>query len=819
MFAAMPLSLRRLLPALILAAPSLGLVALPGTAAAAEPAVAFGTKHAVALRTNGDVLTWGDNVYCQLGRASSTNAEGRPQVVLRNAKEITATGDHTLAVTIDGKVYAWGSNPSGALGIGTGNDQCEGPALVDLGGKIAAHVATGVDFSVVVTTTGDLLCAGDNEMGQCPPAGRDDALKFVPVGIAEIAGRVVSAKAGAYHVLALTRDGRLFAFGRGRDGQLGTGTTTGGAGYAATMSDVVSYGAGIWHSVAVKADGSAWAWGNDSKSQLCDGATVNRPTPSRIDLPAGYGTVTAVAVGAHGTMLKTADGSLYVCGDNQFFALGVDAAPIVPRPSKVAAPAVVKGAVIATGGYYGAISPDGCALRFTGQSDHGIVGVQANTKAFVQRAEPSLCAPPPPAPLADLVREWAKGGASGCWATRVEEAAATRPRFAPYRQAMLAVEEIVKKNAAFLDAPQPVRMRTQFSAGPDETGGARIHIKSVPERKGDGTRVWANGCEVIPQIDRIGGPIGQLSVFFNTDASGQFIDANGQAPRRTGTVGGYPEYNGTVLITKDGRLPWIPLTLADKLDAEGAKRSRALADYTAEQARATPPDLAAAERAAAMMRPSDPAGADKYLQTVRETIQELARQQKEVIPARIAFLKKQVDVYQAYRASFTPEQLRAPAVWGDPSGEAKKKLDARISELRSLTPDEQRQVDDWGRESRALELQARTNAADAAKLRAQSNELSLKARALRNTRMERASLPMEAATAEYELTNLRPGDADHAMGVKADPAFPDMKDPLRIQMITVMFSFQQDPRTTPAQGWGQRIKDSFDFAALAGLIR
>jgi len=33
---------------------------------AAEPNVAFGTKHALALRNNGDVLTWGDNVMCQL---------------------------------------------------------------------------------------------------------------------------------------------------------------------------------------------------------------------------------------------------------------------------------------------------------------------------------------------------------------------------------------------------------------------------------------------------------------------------------------------------------------------------------------------------------------------------------------------------------------------------------------------------------------------------------------------------------------------------------------------------------------------------------
>ena len=38
------------------------------SAYAADAAIAFGAKHAIALRTNGDVLTWGDNVGCQLGR-------------------------------------------------------------------------------------------------------------------------------------------------------------------------------------------------------------------------------------------------------------------------------------------------------------------------------------------------------------------------------------------------------------------------------------------------------------------------------------------------------------------------------------------------------------------------------------------------------------------------------------------------------------------------------------------------------------------------------------------------------------------------------
>ena len=74
---------------------------------------------------------------------------------------------------------------------------------------------------------------------------------------------------------------RLYAFGRGRDGQLGNGKSANGAGYVQDLAGVVSFGAGIWHSVALTTDGAVWVWGNNSKSQLCDGATTNRAVPAK----------------------------------------------------------------------------------------------------------------------------------------------------------------------------------------------------------------------------------------------------------------------------------------------------------------------------------------------------------------------------------------------------------------------------------------------------------------------------------------------------------------------------------------------------------
>lgn len=768
---------------LVLVAPLCVAIAPSQLSAQAGPAaVAFGNRHAVALRTNGDVLTWGENVYCQLGRGSKGNSGRTPELVMRNGKGIAAASDHTLVLTDDGKVYGWGMNPEGALGTGNTNDQCEGPALIEsLASQRVTQIATGSGFSVAVTAEGDLFCAGDNGMGQCPVVKTGRAESFTRIAIPELVGTVAEVRAGLFHTLIRTKDNKLYALGRGRDGQLGNGKTVNGLALVTDMADVVSFAAGTWHSVAVRADGSAWAWGNDSKSQLCDGQTMNRAMPVKIALPGGA-RVTQVAAGGHSTLLRTTDGQVFACGDNQFGPLGI-AAPSAPQPTLVTLPPV-KSAVIAVGGANGAVSADGCELRLTGQNDHGIVSA-ADTpaaKTFTLRANLSLCAARSTTTLASVVNPAPKGGVSNCWTTRKEEDSAASPKFAGLRKAMLGAEELVKANAAFMAAPQPSRFRTTLSAGPLDESGARMHIQVIPERKTDGTRVWSAGCEVIPQVDRIGGSIATISIFFNQDARGQFINPVAEPPKLTGTVAGYPEYNGWVLITKDKRVPWIPQTLADLLDEEGEKRDKALAE-----GRRRKPGIVA----------DDAAGG-------------------------LQWLEKQVRDYRQYRASFTPEQLRAPGVWGDATGEGRKRMDAEIAAMRKLSPPEQQKADAMGLESRNLERQAQVetrnkNAEAAAALRARANELGHQVRAIRQSHMDRTVPLILDKMAMFDLSNLQPGSAERAMKVKRDPSFPDPSSPNRIQVIAVMFGF--GPRPTGAVlEWQTKTRESFNFAALAAML-
>lgn len=756
--------------------------------------IVFGTRHAVALKNNGDVFTWGDNVGCQLGRAGG-NRSATPGQVLRNIKEIAAASAHTLALDVEGKVYAWGSDAP-ALGNGDDHERCQGPepvaSLVD---KTIAHIATGIDFSLAVTTSGDLYCTGASEQGQCP-AVKGGTRAFTLLPYPELQGKVAAVRAGAFHALVQTKDGQLHAFGRARDGQLGNGTTTSALTRVPDMTDVVSFAAGTWHSAAVRGDGSAWVWGNNGRSQLCDGTTVNKSSPQRVTLP-GSAKATHLAAGGSSTLIRTADGALYACGDNQFGSLGADQPRVVPRPTLIASGTAPAGIAVA-GGSYGAYSADGCAVRLAGSNSDTIVSAtdQSGQVGYSVRQGVSLCGPKPEKPLPTRLFIPPSGGASGCWTPRVQEDTFASPKFAGLRDAVLAAENIVKSNKAYLEAPVPVRFRSSVSAGPGDNSGAAIHIKAAPERTSNRLRLWTGECGVIPQIDRVGGAIGQISIFFNR-AGEQFVSQSGEGPKLTGKAGGYPEYNNWVVITKDGRLPWIPQTLADKLDAEGTRRRDKLAEWLKTRSQMKAMDEAAAQKTYEMLKKSDPAGADKFMATVREQAAEARRLQQDVYPAATAQFEKEVKDYEQYRASFTAQELRAPAVWGDPSGAGRRKLDADIASLQALTPAEQATIDALPRD----------------------NERAARMRAIRQRHMEAASNGMSDLRAQYELTNLRPGTADKAMSFKRDPSFPDFSNPNRIQVITVIVSYDPDPKQIERRAWQTRVKDTLDYGALAALLK
>ncbi len=84
-------------------------------------AVAAGGYHTLALKNDGTVWAWGENIQGQLGDGTRTGCRLTPVRVSGLTGVVSVAGGnwHSLALKNDGTVWAWGENIQGQLGDGT----------------------------------------------------------------------------------------------------------------------------------------------------------------------------------------------------------------------------------------------------------------------------------------------------------------------------------------------------------------------------------------------------------------------------------------------------------------------------------------------------------------------------------------------------------------------------------------------------------------------------------------------------------------------------------------------------------------------------
>ena len=126
---------------------------------------------------------------------------------------------------------------------------------------------------------------------------------------------------GNKHTLAINNLGKLYAWGKNTQGQLGDGkfaqrskpTKIG------NYTDWAAIAAGGEHSLGLKKDGRLYAWGQNTKGQLGDGSTKNRDDPLKVNRDTDWAAI--AAGGEHSLGLKK-DGRLYAWGGKWSGAIG-----------------------------------------------------------------------------------------------------------------------------------------------------------------------------------------------------------------------------------------------------------------------------------------------------------------------------------------------------------------------------------------------------------------------------------------------------------------------------------------------------------------
>jgi alpha-tubulin suppressor-like RCC1 family protein len=291
----------------------------PATVAASgtDHSMAAGDGHSIVIATDGNVFTWGDNSYGQLGDGSQTSrAVARRVADLESAVAVAAGARHTLVLKSDGTVWAFGANNSGQLGDGTDTMRTSPVPVPGLTNVTA--IAAGGDHSLALESDGTVWAWGANASGELGDG--TNIQRNAPVQVTHLTG-VAAIAAGEAHGLAVRSDGTVWAWGNDAAGQLGDDklNSRNVPVQAKHLSGVDSVAAGAAHSFAITRNGVLYAWGDNSSGQLGDGTTTQRKTAVAINMPLPV--IEVVGAGAHSIALS-ADGMVYCWGDNSFGQLG-----------------------------------------------------------------------------------------------------------------------------------------------------------------------------------------------------------------------------------------------------------------------------------------------------------------------------------------------------------------------------------------------------------------------------------------------------------------------------------------------------------------
>ncbi len=189
---------------------------------------ANGFYHCIARNSNGKVYCWGYNEWGFLGIGSKDRSFHKPILnqYLNNefVVDISCGVQHSLVLTNCGEVYAWGENYRGQIGNGCNRNQLTPIKVKGFNNERVVMISCGWKHSMALTECGHVYSWGINYFGQLGIGNTVDSNepKFVAV-IDENKCNVFIEKisCGKYHSLLLSSDGNIYAFGRNKSGELG----------------------------------------------------------------------------------------------------------------------------------------------------------------------------------------------------------------------------------------------------------------------------------------------------------------------------------------------------------------------------------------------------------------------------------------------------------------------------------------------------------------------------------------------------------------------------------------------------------------------
>lgn len=329
--------------------------------------VACGTEHSLALSLDGTVWSWGRGRNGRLGHGNEADCK-EPTIIKslivsdeQRIVQVCCGDSHNLALNAEGRIYAWGSGAYGRLGLGMESD-AHIPTVIDTLADVRAVAISANSFTsccIVVpdTTEYSLYTWGG---GKYDKLGHGDSLnrsKPKAVEYFKKPIRAIRAVCGQHHMVAVTEENRVLAWGAAAGARCGVKTDES----AISTPRIVNFfndkrlltaisaevkeldqprsegyrcraiACGERHTIALaitdvadNARNVILAWGANSQGQLGVGRMPQspRPLPVALNIRAGVN-ILKVVCGGNFSMCLTDQGTIYSWGGNEKGQLGL----------------------------------------------------------------------------------------------------------------------------------------------------------------------------------------------------------------------------------------------------------------------------------------------------------------------------------------------------------------------------------------------------------------------------------------------------------------------------------------------------------------
>jgi alpha-tubulin suppressor-like RCC1 family protein len=241
--------------------------------------VACGWTHTIVLTKEGGVFAWGAGNYGQLGTGSTESHSTPARVSLpkeMHIRNIACGARHSAMIASDlttRYLFTWGANESGQLGQGH-TKLVLMPTKVGISEDVK-QASGGVVHTLILTAAGSVYATGNNKFFQLGVTDKEFALE--PVRIDSLRGEQVIKVSCGHHSAALSSEGDVYIWGTGIFGEIRKPRLIN------TLPKIQDVNIGGCFGVALDHQGALWGWGSNSNGELGTADFQNRPEPMRIE--------------------------------------------------------------------------------------------------------------------------------------------------------------------------------------------------------------------------------------------------------------------------------------------------------------------------------------------------------------------------------------------------------------------------------------------------------------------------------------------------------------------------------------------------------